>query len=114
MEFEVEINQAGFEGNVLIKFPTRQEKTKMLQELKSFGYGKGQDSDELTDEKLKMAEMIGNLVDERLVSVNIVHKESGIYIKDKSMLDVYSECQALVGVIGNFILGGIPLGKPKN
>jgi hypothetical protein len=115
MQFEVTIDQQGFKGKATIDFLTRAEKMSLVQELKKLGYGAKEDDEEaVTDSKIALGSKMGEVVDQRLVSLDVTHTESGTQITDKAMLDIYSEGQALVGVIGHFLLGGVTLGKPKS
>lgn len=116
MEHSVEIDHNGFKGTVKLKFPTRSEKLAILSELQKLGYGKeGASEAELTDDKLKLADKIGEVVDQRLISIDVKHSESGVQIADKAWLDVYTEGSELVGHLGSILLGGISAaGKPQN
>lgn len=115
MKFNVVIEKAGFKGTATIDFPTRDEKMKLIGELKALGYGSSNEDEEaITDMKLALASRMGEVVEQRLVVLDVVFEETGLQITDKALLDVYSECQALIGVISNFILGGVSLGKSKS
>ena len=115
MNFEVKVDHVGFTGKAVLDFPTRDEKMKLLGELKTLGWGKdSEDEDGVTDSKLNLASKMGEVVDARLVSLEVTHTESGIVITDKAMLDIYSEGQALVGALSGILLGGVPLGKVKS
>lgn len=116
MNFEVKIESAGFAGVAMLDFPTRSEKMKILNEIRALGYGSEDLSDEstLSDKKMALASRMGDIVDQRLVSLDVKFVETGLQITDKCMLDIYSECQALVGVIANYLLGGVSLGKEKS
>jgi hypothetical protein len=113
MEFTVKIDEAGFTGEVKVNFPTRAEKMKLLQELKAMGYGKDE-GDDLDDSKIALATRMGEVVDERLLSIDVTHIESGVRIEDKGYLDVYSEGNEIVGILTRTLLGGVSLGKDKS
>lgn len=109
MHFEVKIDQDGFKGSAVLDFPTRQEKIEILKLVSSTQAG------EDTGKLLDLANIMGEMVEKRLVSIDVKHEESGIEIKDKTMLDIYTECSDLTGIISNFIIGGVSLlGKPKS
>lgn len=115
MNFEVTIDKAGFKGTATIDFPTRDEKMKLLGELRAMGYGLSEmDDNTITDNKLALANRMGEVVEQRITSINVVFEETGTVITDQAMLDIYSEGQALTGVIANYILGGVSLGKSKS
>ena len=116
MNFTVKIDKEGFTGEATLDFPTREEKMKLLRELQALGYGAQDMEDEtkMNDAKLALASKMGEVVDARLVAINVKHTESETEITDKAMLDIYTEGQVLVGLLSQFLLGGIPLGKPKS
>ena len=114
MEFEVDIDRDGFKGKVKVNFPTRAEKHALLRELKALGYGADDESEKITDQKLALAEKMGEVAEARLLDIDVTHVESGTHITDKAMLDVYHEGQQMVGIISNLILGGIQLSKDKS
>ncbi len=115
MEFSVDIDRDGFKGKVKVSFPTRAEKHALLRELKALGYGGDEtDGEKITDQKLALAEKMGEVAEARLLDIDVTHVESGTHITDKAMLDVYHEGQQMVGIISNLILGGVPLSKDKS
>jgi hypothetical protein len=114
MNFEVQIDKEGFKGKAMLNFPTRSEKLGIIKELKELGYGSGGSETIADDKKLDLASRMGDVVDERLISIDVIHEESGVQITDKSMMEIYSECQVLSGILANFILGGVSLGKAKS
>lgn len=113
MEFTVQINQEGFTGTAKLLFPTREQKMALLRELQTLGYGGGAEGMEEL-KKLDLAAKMGEVAEQRLLEIDVVHTASGVEIKDKGMLDIYQEGQILVGLISQFLLGGIPLGKTKS
>lgn len=115
MNFTVQIEKQGFKGKAVIDFPTRAEKLNIIKELQALGYGAKDDAEDVINaKKLDLSAKMGEVVDARLVSLEVTHEESGTVISDKAMLDIYSEGQILVGVIANYILAGVSLGKDKS
>jgi hypothetical protein len=115
MKFDVKVDHAGFKGTAKLEFPTREEKMKLLGDLKELGWGKDSEDDEtVTESKLKLAAKMGEVVEQRLLELDVTHTESGTHINDKAMLDIYTEGQILSGALASILLGGVPLGKAKS
>lgn len=114
MKFEVQIDELGFKGTATLDFPTREEKFKLLEELQELGYGKEDNDEQITKNKLKLANSVAEVTESRIVDLNVTHTESGTNITDKAMLDVYHEGQQVIGIISNRLLGGVQLSKPKS
>lgn len=115
MNYEVQIDSNGFKGKATLDFPTRSEKLAIIKDLQSLGYGKKEEDENAVDEKkIALADRMGEVVEKRLVSLEVTHEESGTVITDKAMLDIYSEGQVLHGILAHYILGGVSLGKAKS
>lgn len=112
MEFTVDIDQQGFKGTAKLNFPSRSERMKMLKELRALGYGQENATEgEMTDGQIELVGRLGDIVDERLLMIDVVHTETNTKIEDKGLMDVYSEGAALSGVLGQLLLGGVTMSK---
>lgn len=115
MKFEINFDEHGYTGSVTINFPTRDQKTDILEKLRASGWNETGSSEDMTMEgKLQLARVMGEIVEERLETIDLTHIESGAKINSKELLSIYSDGNLISGLIGGWIIGGVPMGKLKS
>lgn len=116
MEFTVKFeneNDVGLTGEVTIKFPTMSEKMELLDKLKSLGWSESQRPGEQQD-LIKIAGMMGAILTERVKRIHLKHEATGTVIDSLDLLSLYAVGNQVTGIIGGWIMGGIPMGKLKS
>lgn len=114
MEFPVKLEVSGFSGKAVLRFPSREEKKGLIERLKASGYDPVGGGVKPDSDPLAFADLITEIVEERLVSIEAEHVETGTKVASKEEIFLYQEGQEVLGFLGRCLLGGIPLGKHKS
>jgi hypothetical protein len=96
----------GFKGEIVIDMPALVERLKL-----SAGAGLDKHSPDAQAGQMEIAITLAEIASTRIKSVNVVHEESGLEIKDAETFLCASESSPLIYKIGSSILQGNVLGK---
>lgn len=98
----------GFSGEIVIDMPTLVERLKL-----SASAGIDKHDSESGAGQMQLAISLAEIASGRIKSVNVIHAESGVEIKDAEALLCSAEGSGLVYKIGSSIIQGNVLGKKK-
>jgi hypothetical protein len=98
----------GFKGQITIDMPALVERLKLSADAALEKY-----SSDAQEGQMGIAIKLAEIASGRIKSVDVVHEDSGLEIKDAETFLCVSESSSLVYKIGSSILQGNVLGKKK-
>lgn len=114
MKVTLNYSENGFTGTVTLNYPTQEEKASLLEEVSSISVARKEGEAINTKEALILAKKMSGVVIPRIMAIDLVHTETNTEIKEVDHLGLYKEGNEIIGTLGSWLLGGIPMGKLKS